>query len=186
MMRRGGRHPARDRRDVRVLAAVLATGLAALLPVPAVAQDPLPEDNAGTDQYIEPVPDAGGDRRAEPGSRRGRDSLPPETRDSLPPGEEGRILGEIATDPGAGAPQDTASARGGDGGGRGGEGDGDGDGNGGAGAAGTPPGDDGTGLGGAVKSAVVDSDSPVIPILLLALLGMALAALFVRFARRGS
>lgn len=45
----------------------------------------------------EPVPDAGGDRRSgssDSGSdRRSLGSLPPGTRDALPPGEEGRALG---------------------------------------------------------------------------------------------
>ena len=44
----------------------LAIPAALALAGPAAAQEPLPEDNAGGNQYVEPVPDAGGDRPAAP------------------------------------------------------------------------------------------------------------------------
>jgi hypothetical protein len=95
---------------------MLALGVLLGAAVPATAQQPLPEDNAGTGQYVEPVPDAGGDRPARPGEGGGGDSLPPRTRDALPPGEEGQVLERIAGEPGSGAPAGGAAA-GDDGGG---------------------------------------------------------------------
>ena len=145
----------------------------------AAAQEPLPDDNAGTDQYIEPVPDAGGDRPAGSGSRpgRGTDSLPPGTRDALPGGEEGRILGRIATDPGTGAPGSDGGSPGAAGSRESGSSDG-------RPARIAPPEHDGTGVVGALKSAVVESDSPAGPLLLLAVVLMAGAAAFARRPRR--
>lgn len=186
MTRRQGRHPVRDRRGA-LAGAVLIVGALALTPVPAVAQEPLPDDNSGTDQYIEPVPDAGGDRQAGGGSDRRPNRLPEGTRDSLPPGDEGRILGRIATDPGAGAPAGNSASGGGESGGSGGSGSGDDKQNGkdGPGAGRVPPADDsGTGVFSALTSAVADSESPAIPLLLIAIAGMALAAALVRFRRR--
>ncbi len=181
-IRRGrGGHRAGDRRRARTLA-VLAALAALCLPLgSAAAQEPLPDDNAGTDQYIEPVPDAGGDRPAGSGppSRpgQGNDRLPPGTREALPGGEEGQILGRIATDPGAGAPSSDAGSPGS-------AGSRESGGSSGRPSRIAPPEDDGTGVVGAVKSAVVESDSPAGPLLLLAVVLMAGAAAFARRPRR--
>src|SRR2546423_14961117 len=83
------------------LAAVAAVSAGA---APATSAAPLPDDNAGTGQYIEPVPDAGGDRPSATGSGTGGHALPPRTRQALPSGGEGRTLEKLATDPGSGAP----------------------------------------------------------------------------------
>ncbi|HEX8646001.1 MAG TPA: hypothetical protein VF715_03810 [Thermoleophilaceae bacterium] len=156
--------------------APLAAVLALLVPAaPAAAQsEPLPEGNSGTGQYVEPVPDAGGDRPAAPGSGdRPRSQLPPGTRADLPGGDEGRILERIVTDPGSGAPEGAA-------GGSGGGGRDDGSGRaGGAGRDGTVPariGADEKGALGTLVSAVVDPDNPGLSIVLLAGLGLTLAA----------
>jgi hypothetical protein len=136
---------------------------------PAPAQDPqLPENNAGTGQYVEPVPDAGGDRPAGPGGQSGGGStLPPETRSDLPPGEEGRILDRIASDPGSGAPEAA-----------GGGADGKAAGRSGSGSDSRPtslPADDEGPLS-ALRSAVLDSESNGAAIvLLLGLMGTVLA-----------
>jgi hypothetical protein len=172
---------------VRLLAALLVTCGAALLPAPALAQDPLPDDNSGTDQYIEPVPDAGGDRPARGGSDSRPGRLPPGTREALPPGEEGQTLGRIATDPGAGAPVGGGSDAGGGSGSDSGAAGGADGGNGGGGRSGSGAAADAdpkTGLASALGSAVVDSDSPALPLLLLAVVGMTVVALLVRFGRR--
>ncbi|HEX8054177.1 MAG TPA: hypothetical protein VF517_14390 [Thermoleophilaceae bacterium] len=94
-------------------AGMLALGVLLGATAPAAAQQPLPEDNAGTGQYVEPVPDAGGDRPARPGSGGGGGSLPPDTRAALPSGEEGRVLQRIAGEPGSGAPAGGGGAGGG-------------------------------------------------------------------------
>jgi hypothetical protein len=143
----------------------------------AAAQEPLPDDNAGTDQYIEPVPDAEGNRPAGSGSRpgRGNDGLPPGTREALPGGEEGQILDRIATDPGTGAPSSGAGAPSAAGSARSGGSDG-------RPSRIAPPEDEGTGVVGGLTSAVVESDSPAGPLLLLAIVLMGAAA---ALGRRG-
>jgi hypothetical protein len=134
---------------------------------PAAAQDPLPDNNAGTGEYVEPVPDAEGDRRATPGPGPRRGSLPPGVRDDLPPGEEGRVLERLATDPGSGAPDDRGD-RARDGGVRG--------------RDGSP--EDEEGPISAVTGAAVDSGGPGILILVVAVVTLALTAAGVRRRRR--
>jgi hypothetical protein len=119
-----GRSDSRDgrlrgaRRHPRYALCALALALpAAAAPAAASAQDPLPGNNSGTGQYVEPVPDAGGDRPAAPGTGPGRTTLPAGTRARLPAGAEGRTLERLATDPGSGAPAGaTQGGRAGDGG----------------------------------------------------------------------
>jgi hypothetical protein len=98
-VRRALAHP----RYCRTLATVVASVVTAASASPAAAQQPLPGNNAGTGQYIEPVPDAEGSRRADPGTHQGRRPLPARTRAALPGGAEGRILERVGTDPGSGA-----------------------------------------------------------------------------------
>jgi hypothetical protein len=172
MTRGCAHHEARHRRGARALAILAAAASSAVAAAPAPAQGPLPDDNAGTGQYVEPVPDAGGDRPAAPGSRDGAGRLPSDTREALPPGEEGRILERIASEPGTGAPDDksandTQRGKGGSGGG----------------TLGATETDEGAMS--ALTSAVADSDSPALPLILLAILGMTAAAILVR-RRRGS
>jgi MYXO-CTERM domain-containing protein len=76
----------------------------------ALAQSSIPDDNAGTGQYVEPVPDAGGDRPSAPGHG-ARGGLPPATQRALPGGAEGRQLERLATDPGSGSPGTDARDR---------------------------------------------------------------------------
>ena len=167
--RRHGGHP---RSGAVAGSLVVAMALAA---GPAAAQQPLPENNAGTGQYVEPVPDAEGDRRAAPrpsgGDRGGSGS--PGGHSGLPGGEEGRILDRIASDPGSGAPSDAggdgkAAGAGGTAGAR---------------AAGAPA-EEEEGAAAALASAAVGSDSAALPIVLVAVLAMALTGLFVRSRRR--
>ena len=136
----------------------------------ASAQPPVPDDNAGTGQYVEPVPDAGGDRPSAPGRGGDGGSLPPSTRRALPPGSEGRQLESLATDPGSGAPAI------------------DDDGSGGRDRKSSPisSGDDETAAS-SITSAVLGEDGPGVPILFLVLGGLTLgaAALAVRRRRRG-
>jgi hypothetical protein len=82
---------------------VAAGALALLLASPAAAQETIPPDNSGADQYVAPVPDAGGNRPSGPGASR-PGSLSPGARAALPSGSEGRLLARLATDPGSGAP----------------------------------------------------------------------------------
>ena len=97
-------------------ALVGALAFALLSASPAAAEYTLPPDNSGADQYVPPVPDAGGSRPSGPGTGT-PGSLAPNVRASLPAGTEGRVLARLATDPGSGAP--SAGARGSSGGGRG-------------------------------------------------------------------
>lgn len=89
-----------------VAAGALALGLAP----PAQAVYVLPPDNSGADQYVAPVPDAGGNHPSGPGTGH-TGSLPPGVRSSLPPGNEGKLLARLATDPGSGAPVGVAGAK---------------------------------------------------------------------------
>ena len=177
-------HEARHRTAGLALAAVAAASLYA---APAHSQEPLPEDNAGADQYIEPVPDAGGDRRPGGdrdgrGGRGGRAQLPPGTRNALPAGEEGNTLDRLATDPAAGAPAGAAGQGSGeDGDSR--DGDGDGDDEGSAASAGGDGDGDGDGAIGALVSAVTESDSSTLPLLLVGLGGLTLAGVAARRSR---
>jgi hypothetical protein len=166
-------HSVRDRRGARAAATLALVGAAAVFAAPAAAQEPLPGDNSGTNQYIEPVPDAGGDRPAAPNPQNAPDRLPPEVRDAVPADERQTLRG-IASDPGAGAPSGGASGEDGGTGGRGGAG------------RGSIPREDEEGAAGAVSSAVFDSDNPAPVIILMAVLGMTLAGLFVRLRRRSS
>jgi hypothetical protein len=181
MIRRLDPHRARHRMAALALATAAA---AAMLAPPAAAQGPLPEDNAGADQYIEPVPDAGGDRRPDDRDGGGRGDLPRDTRDALPPGEEGRALDRIATDPSAGAPPAAAAAGGSREGGGDGRGSKDGGEDGEGGAAAGSGGGDGSGPLSALASAVTDSDSSALPLLLIALAGLTLAGVAARRGRR--
>ena len=145
--------------------------------VPAHAQSPLPDDNAGTGQYIEPVPDAGGDRPSSPGGGSGGDgsgggggSLPPSARRALPAGEEGRQLESLATDPGSGAPagdKNGSGGRGGDAAGRSSAGD-----------------EDETAVA-SVVSSVLGGDGAAVPVLFLTLALLTLAAGAMAVRRRG-
>lgn len=164
-MRRSGRLRRLERYGL-VGGALAAAALAA----PAVAQE-LPENNSGTGQYIEPVPDAAGDRPAAPGaggggggpsSGSGGGSLPPSARDALPAGEEGQVLERIATDPGSGAPSGSGRERG-----RGGGSRGDRD---------EIPAADDEGAISALASAATGDDGPALPLILLGALGLTLAA----------
>ncbi|HEX8066169.1 MAG TPA: hypothetical protein VF520_06550 [Thermoleophilaceae bacterium] len=153
----------------------LATTVAALaLAGAAPAQSGrLPEDNAGTGQYVEPVPDAGGDRPAGAGTARGNRRGGGGTSSGGASGGDDAVLRRIASDPGAGAPAGE-----------------DGSGRSGGGAARTRSGDGAAGDGGddgpiaAAKSAVVDSDDPTLAIVLLSGLGLTLAAAGVAVRRR--
>jgi hypothetical protein len=144
--------------------AAAACALALALASPAMAQeDRLPEGNSGAGQYVEPVPDAGGDRPAAPGSGGGGSRaapLPQSMRTALPPGEEGRALERIATDRGSGAPA-TGSARHG-----GGDGAGD------------------EGALSALASAAVDSGDPTLLIVMLIGLAMMLGVAGATFRHR--
>ena len=169
---------ARHARGARALAMALAA-MAMAVPGVARAQDePLPDDNAGTGQYVEPVPDAGGDRPSAPGARGDDGRVPRELRDALPPGEERRLLRRIASDPGAGAPERDGRGGGGGGGGGGGRAGGDED----RGAA--AGGEEDEGAASALISAAFDSDSSAPALTLLAILGLVLGALFVRLRQR--
>ena len=145
---------------------------------PALAQSPLPDDNAGTGQYVEPVPDAGGDRPSAPGGDRPsggggeRGSLPPATQRALPGGREGQELEGLATDPGSGAPPSGENDRPSDGDGKG------------ASSSGSS-GDDETALS-AVSSAVTGENGPGVPVLFLGLGLLTLGAAAVALRRRGS
>lgn len=169
--------PAR-RRERYVLAATALATVAIVAPAPA---QELPEGNSGTDQYIEPVPGAGGDRPASPDPGRGgsggpsserRGALPPSVRNALPPGEEGRVLEGLATDPGAGAPTVTESRRGSGAGGS--EAGGSGERPKSLGGSSTDE-SDGSALG-ALAGAAVGESGPGVPVLLAALLAITLAA----------
>jgi MYXO-CTERM domain-containing protein len=153
----------------RMYGVALALALPLFAGAPAApAQERLPDDNAGTGQYVEPVPDAGGDRPASPGGADGpAGSLPPGTRSDLPPGEEGRVLERLATDPGSGASGSGQRERGTD---RRAEGD-------------SLPGDDRSAAS-AVTSAVTDSDSPAGKILVAGMLLLTAALAGAGFAWR--
>lgn len=162
----------------------MATALCVWAPAASAQDEPLPDNNSGTGQYVEPVPDARGDRPAAPNPQNPPERLPPEVRDRVPPGEERDILGRIAEDPGAGAPDGTrgsgtagGTAPGASGGGGGATGDGPAR-TGGSGA------DEGEGRGSAVASAVFDSDSPAAVVVLFAVLGMTLTVIVLRRRRR--
>lgn len=167
--------------NATALLAVAATLVLAFWAPQAAAQERLPDGNAGTGQYIEPVPDAEGDRPArprDPGSGGGGGGgLPPRTRDRLPGGAEGEALARIAGDSGSGAP---AGAAAGDAGGESGGGDGSGGGRGGGrggddGASSDAAGEDDESAISAVLSAATGSDGAGVPLLLVALLGVTLA-----------
>jgi hypothetical protein len=166
--RRG--HP----RYERIIAALTAVALVAIAASPAIAQGPLPGDNAGTGQYVEPVPDAGGDRPANPGGGHGRGGqLPAGTRNRLPAGEEGRTLERLATDSGSGAPGSDSAGRKRSSGHSAGPGASDE-------AARTAA--------SAVTSAAVGDDGPGIPVLLIALVALTagIAAAGLRARKRRS
>lgn len=167
LSRRGGHrgHPRyRGKLTTLALTAAVASGAS-----PALAQPPLPDDNAGTGQYVEPVPDAGGDRPSTPGRGGGaRGSLPPATQRALPGGSEGRQLESLANDPGSGAPAtdegDRRSGRDRQ-------------------AASSTAGDE-TAMS-SITSAVLGEDGPGVPVLFLALGLLTLGAAAVAVRRRG-
>lgn len=139
----------------------------------SVAQSPLPEDNAGTGQYVEPVPDAGGDRPSAPGGGGGdRGSLPPATQRALPGGSEGQQLESLATDPGSGAPAGGENDRAGGGDDKGARASGSSD-------------DDETAIS-SLASAVTGEDGPGVPALFLGLGLLTLGAAAVAVRRRGN
>lgn len=180
-LRRSRRHDGHPRYAPILASLALAAGLAAWAP-PAFAQEPLPEDNAGTGQYVEPVPDAEGDRPAapRPGGGPGGSGTPGSGGGSG--GDEQRILDRIAGDPGSGAPSGGGSGAGGDGG------SGAGDGSSGSGddrVKAADASDDDEGPVSALTSAAFDSETPAVAIILLAVLGMALVGMVIR-SRRSS
>lgn len=72
---------------------------------PAAAQDTVPGDNSGVDQYSESLPSSDG-RRAPAVGARPVQGVPLSRRveSSLPGGQHGRLLRRVATDPTLGAP----------------------------------------------------------------------------------
>jgi hypothetical protein len=153
-----------------------AAAVVAASATPAAAQGTLPDNNAGTGQYVEPVPTAGGNRPASPAPDHGtgsapagtRGALPAGTRHALPPGEEGRVLGRLATDPGSGAPTGRGDgARGGSQAVTGGRGR-------------AVPSEESTGAASAVVSAALDSGGPGILILGVGVLVLTLTVAGVR------
>ena len=167
----------------RGLAAAALLALALALPAAAQAESISP-GNSGGDQYVPPVPDAGGNRPSNPGNG-DPGKLPPSVRHSLPAGSEGKILARLATDPGSGAPSvagvgGSAAASGSSGSGGGGSGD-NGSGGGGAGAGGDNGGGGGDSAGEAnttAASAITSSvsDNPGVGIVAAAMLALMLAA----------
>ena len=161
--------------------ALLAIALAA--PAAARAESIAP-DNSGADQYVAPVPDAGGNRPSGPGASH-PGNLPPSVRNSLPPGSEGRLLARLATDPGSGAPTSGgaggSSVAGGAAGSNGAVGGGAGSGGGGGDNAGSAGGGGGDSAGEAeptAASAITSSvsDNPGVGIVVAAMVGLTLAA----------
>jgi hypothetical protein len=135
----------------------------------------------GVDQYVPCVPGAGGDGDGckRQGSGSDSNSLPDEVRKALPGTEEGRALGQIATNERLGAPSNRKRKRDSD------SSDssisGSDKGGGGSGGSGS---DDGGGATGAVSSAVTDWDDPVVPIVAGLMLLLTAAAAFVGVRRR--
>jgi hypothetical protein len=177
------RHPgdriAARRGFASVAAVIFAVAVGVVWAPSAAAQGRDP----GVDQYVPCVPGAGGERDACKRKRSGSNSLPDEVRKALPGTEEGRALGQIATNESLGAPSNRkrkgdsdssdSSISGSDKGG------------GGSGGSGS---NDGGGATGAVSSAVTDWDDPVVPIVagLLLLLTATAAVVGVRRRRRTS
>jgi hypothetical protein len=143
-------------RYCRSLAALACGAFSVGLAAPAAAQQ-LPPNNAGTGQYVEPVPDSAGDRPGAPGAGPDRGSLPPSTRDQLPGGGEGRILERLVGDPGSGAQPDAV------------EGDGS-KARSGLGRSAIP--DRAPSAVSAAKEAALDSDTPSVAIVLLGVLAL--------------
>jgi hypothetical protein len=158
---------------VPAAAAVFALAFAS----PAAAQEVIPPDNGGGDQYVAPVPDAGGPRPSGPGASH-PGSLSPSVRASLPPGSEGRLLTRLATDPGSGAP----GAGGGSGSSSGGK-DGAGGGSGGSGASGgDSAGESDVTAASAITSSV--SDNPSVGLLVAGIALMTLGGAVMRISQR--
>jgi hypothetical protein len=170
-----------DRHPKYTAVGILLAAALAAWPPSASAQEPLPDDNAGTGQYIEPVPDAGGDRPAAPGGGGGGGGLDPDTRRGLPAGEEGRILERLATDAGSGAVPGAAGRDRADR--KAGSGPADGDG---PGARGGSSGDESSGVASAVTSAFTDSENGAGRILLALLVALPVAFAAVGLRRRRS
>ena len=76
---------------------VLITSVAfAAAASPATGQVYLPEDNAGTHEYVLSVPTAGGDRPVSQAHARPTDALPRTVRERIPAGADGQVLRELA------------------------------------------------------------------------------------------
>lgn len=178
--RRHGAHP----RYAAFLAAAASATALAVTATPAAAQgEPLPDDNAGTGQYIEPVPEAEGDRRADSGGGGNRGGggggLPPGVRDDLPPGREGAFLERLAA-----TAAGSATGAGDESGSSGRDDKRDG-GSSGDGRAATPA-EDEPSVASALSSTLFDSGSAAIPLLVLGLAGLTAAAALMRLrGRRG-
>ena len=161
------------------------------LAIPAVAQAQLPPNNGGVDQYVAPVPDARGDRPANPhhqgpgggGGGGGSSQLPPGVRGSLPAGGEGVLLSRLATDPGSGAPAGGDSSggdRGGDGSSRDDRSGGSSSDDSGGGGAGSEEKD--VTAASAITSSI--SDDPAVAVVVAAVIGLTLALAAIGLARR--
>lgn len=165
---RGHRADARWRRFAGAVVAAATLGMASLAASAApcaAAQAPLPSDNAGTGQYVEPVPAAGGDHPAARGHHSGR-GLGARTRQALGQRPEGRLLERIATDPGAGAPSGPPGSSRSDR------------------AAGDSAAPRRTAAAAAVTHAAVGDAGPAVPIVLAALVVLTAAAAAVALRRR--
>jgi hypothetical protein len=170
----------------------VALAIAALALAAPAAATALPPNNGGIDQYVAPVPDAGGDRPANPGGGGGGggtggdgsgggggvSQLPPGVQGSLPAGDEGSLLARIATDPGSGAPS-SGGKDGSSGGGTGSGGSGDSDG---AGGSERSADEKDVTAASAITSSV--SDDPAVAVVILAILGLTLALGAIGLARR--
>ena len=109
---RRARHPADGRglpRRTRGALATLVLG-AALLVSPAVASAAeLPSGNPSLDEYVESLPDAGGDQAPKPGQvapgGSGASALPAPVREELGSTPQDQLLERVATSPELGAPK---------------------------------------------------------------------------------
>ena len=88
-----------------LLGALLAVAATAASAAPAMAQS-VPPDNSGVDQYVPSAPAAGGPQALRPG-RGGGPLLDPSIAAQLGGGD--KLLGQLATDTGLGAPDGGAS-----------------------------------------------------------------------------
>jgi hypothetical protein len=96
----------------RVLLLLLVLALPVTLPVPASAQVVAPPGNSGVDEYLEVVPEAGGDRPASVPATSGTPAAPAVTPDEVLGSEATRELGRLGADGRAVAETVTRSAAG--------------------------------------------------------------------------